>query len=233
MQKFVFLLAHRVGVILHPSLNRSRHAECVRSRRRGRGGCCYPGAKAAGATHWQPSAAGVAGRTGRAYADRRRRQRQDGSTHDRGFRLRDRQPGRGRRGRRELWRPAGAGVSEVVADLLLPGDGPGDGRAVRQPERRGSASTRSTFRPARASSKTWTRFRRSSWPGSSFATSAADARPSWPATATASCRVMAISPSGAMVERLARDRLHGGHVSLELLNPHLQQVSGDRVADVG
>jgi 2-keto-myo-inositol isomerase len=39
-------------------------------------------------------------------------------------------------------------------------------------------------------------------------------------------------PLGPIVERLARIG-YNGYVSLELLNPHLWQVSGDRVADMG
>ncbi len=39
-------------------------------------------------------------------------------------------------------------------------------------------------------------------------------------------------PLGPIVKRLARIG-YNGYVSLELLNPHLWQVSGDRVADVG
>jgi 2-keto-myo-inositol isomerase len=39
-------------------------------------------------------------------------------------------------------------------------------------------------------------------------------------------------PLEAIVERLARTG-YNGYVSLELLNPHLWQVSGDRVAEVG
>ncbi len=39
-------------------------------------------------------------------------------------------------------------------------------------------------------------------------------------------------PLGSIVERLSRIG-YDGHVSLELLNPHLWQVSADRVADLG
>ena len=54
----------------------------------------------------------------------------------------------------------------------------------------------------------------------------------WPATATAFCRARETFRSAVLVEHLGRIG-YDGHVSLEVLNPHLWQVDADRLANLG